>query len=77
MHKIDTIINTNSPTYKANLERMTTLVAELRQRIIFGDRRKQDDAEQALALQEVADILQHRRRAAIDRPDDQLELGFI
>jgi 3-methylcrotonyl-CoA carboxylase beta subunit len=33
MQKIDTIINKNSPTYKANLERMTTLVAELRQRL--------------------------------------------
>src|SRR5687768_12567872 len=33
MTKLETIINTNSPTYKANLERMRTLVAELRQRI--------------------------------------------
>ena len=33
MQKIDTLINKNSPTFKANLERMTQLVAELRQRI--------------------------------------------
>ena len=33
MHKLDTLINKNSPTFKANLERMTQLVAELRQRV--------------------------------------------
>ena len=33
MQKIETLINKNSPTFKANLERMTQLVAELRQRI--------------------------------------------
>src|SRR5688572_15841540 len=33
MRKLETLINKNSPTYKANLERMTQLVAELRRRI--------------------------------------------
>ena len=33
MHKLDTLINKNSPTFKANLERMTQLVTELRQRV--------------------------------------------
>ena len=33
MHKLETLINKNSPTFKANLERMTQLVAELRQRV--------------------------------------------
>src|SRR5688572_33325276 len=33
MQKIDTLINKNNATYKANLERMTQLVAELRRRI--------------------------------------------
>ncbi len=36
MQKIDSLINKNSPTFKANLERMTQLVAELRQRIAVG-----------------------------------------
>src|SRR5687768_5569029 len=33
MTKLDSLINKNSPTFKTNLERMTQLVAELRQRI--------------------------------------------
>src|SRR5688500_20342339 len=33
MQKLETLINKNSPTYKANLERMTTLTDELRHRI--------------------------------------------
>ena len=33
MHKLETLINKSSPTFKANLDRMTQLVAELRQRI--------------------------------------------
>ena len=33
MQKIDSLINKSSPTYRTNLERMTQLVAELRQRI--------------------------------------------
>src|SRR6187401_3226857 len=33
MRKLDTLINQSNPTFKANLERMTQLVAELRQRV--------------------------------------------
>src|SRR5687768_2672039 len=33
MHKLETLVNKNSPTFKANLERMTQLIGELRKRL--------------------------------------------
>src|SRR4030095_11126874 len=33
MTKLETLINRNSPTFKANLDRMTQLMGELRQRL--------------------------------------------
>ena len=51
------------------------LVAEPRERVILRDRRQQDDAVETLALEEMADVVEHRRRAAVDRADEHREIG--
>ena len=53
------------------------IVAQLRHRIVLADRRHQQHAEQALAFEEVAQILQHRRRAAIERAHHHFEFGIV
>jgi hypothetical protein len=53
------------------------LRAQLRDAVVLADRRHQQDAEQALPLQEMPQIVQHGRRTAVERAHHHLELGAV
>jgi hypothetical protein len=55
----------------------TDRVAEFGDGIIFADRWHQQHPEQPLPLQEMPQVVEHRRGPAIERPHDHLELGPV